>query len=140
GALDAGEMRTYLRKRLPEFMIPSMFVALNETPLTSNGKLDRKALPDPFATAQIASAAYELPRTDMEQLLAAIWSDLLKVERVGAESNFFELGGHSLLSLRVAAAVARQTGLRMDPRSLFFQTLRQVAAGLSAHSERAQQE
>lgn len=140
GALDAGEMRTYLRKRLPEFMIPSMFVALDETPLTSNGKLDRKAFPDPFATAQIASAAYELPRTDMEQLLAAIWSDLLKVDRVGAESNFFELGGHSLLSLRVAAAVARRTGRRMDPRSLFFQTLRQVAAGLSAHSERAQQE
>ncbi len=140
GAVSAGEMRTYLRSRLPEFMVPSMFVALDETPLTSNGKLDRKALPDPFASAQIASGTYEPPRTDMEQLLASIWTDLLKVERVGAESNFFELGGHSLLSLRVAAAVVRQTGQRMDPRSLFFQTLRQVAAGLTAYSERAQQE
>lgn len=139
-AASAGEIRTYLREKLPDFMVPSMFVALDETPLTSNGKLDRKALPDPFATAQIASGAYEPPRTEMEQMLAAIWSNLLKVERVGAESNFFELGGHSLLSLRVAAAVVRQTGRRMDPRSLFFQTLRQVAAGLSPQSERVGQE
>jgi acyl-coenzyme A synthetase/AMP-(fatty) acid ligase len=140
GAVSAGEMRTYLRSRLPEFMVPSMFVALDETPLTSNGKLDRKALPDPFATAQTASGAYEPPRTEMEQLLAAIWADLLKVERVSVESNFFDLGGHSLLSLRVAAAVARQTGRRMDPRRLFFQSLRQVAAGLTACSERSPQE
>jgi amino acid adenylation domain-containing protein len=140
GAVNAGEMRTYLRSRLPDFMVPSMFMALDEAPLTSNGKLDRKALPDPFSTAQIAPSAYEPPRTDMERLLAAIWSDLLKVERVGTESNFFELGGHSLLSLRVAAAVGRQTGRRMDPRNLFFQTLRQVAAGLTPRDERAQQE
>jgi hypothetical protein len=140
GPVAAGEMRTYVRSRLPEFMVPSIFLALDEVPLTSNGKLDRKALPDPFASAQIAHRVFEAPRTGMEQLLATIWTDFLKVERVGAEDNFFELGGHSLLSLRVAAAVERQAGQRMDPRRLFFQTLRQVAAGLTASGERAQRE
>jgi acyl carrier protein len=64
----------------------------------------------------------------MEQLLADIWRDVLKVERIGAGDNFFELGGHSLHTFRVAAAVQKQLGWRMDPRTLFFQTLRQIAA------------
>jgi acyl carrier protein len=64
--------------------------------------------------------------------MAQVWADLLHVERVGADDNFFELGGHSLLSLRVVAAIEKQTGWRMDPRTLFFQTLRQIAASGSA--------
>jgi hypothetical protein len=91
--------------------------------------VDRAALPDPFkAAAMASSASYEPPAPGMEQMLARIWSDVLKVERVSAQDNFFELGGHSLLSLRVAAAVEKESGWRMDPRVLFFQPLSQIAA------------
>jgi acyl carrier protein len=72
------------------------------------------------------------PAPGVEQGLAEVWREVLDVDGVGAEDNFFELGGHSLLSLRVAAAVEQRFGLRMDPRTLFFQTLRQVAATLAA--------
>ena len=127
--LTVSEVRRYLRGELPDYMIPSLVVALDAVPLTPNGKVDRAALPDPFkAAATASSASYEPPAPGMEQMLARIWSDVLKVERVSAQDNFFELGGHSLLSLRVAAAVEKESGWRMDPRVLFFQPLSQIAA------------
>jgi acyl carrier protein len=75
-------------------------------------------------------ASREPPAPGTEQQIARIWQDILRIDRISAEDNFFELGGHSLLSLRVAAAVEKQIGCRMDPRALFFQTLRQVATGV----------
>jgi amino acid adenylation domain-containing protein len=127
--LTVSEVRRYLRGELPDYMIPSLVVALDAVPLTPNGKVDRAALPDPFkAAAMTSSASYEPPALGMEEMLARIWSDVLKVERVSAQDNFFELGGHSLLSLRVAAAVEKESGWRMDPRVLFFQPLSQIAA------------
>jgi hypothetical protein len=120
-------VRRHLRGTLPEYMVPSLVVGLDAVPLTPNGKVDRAALPDPFHNSAAATVHYEPPASEMESLLAAIWSDVLKVERVGLNDNFFDLGGHSLLSLRVAAAVAAQSGWRMDPRALFFQTLGQLA-------------
>jgi hypothetical protein len=109
-------------------MIPSLVVALDAIPLTPNGKVDRAALPDPFRSVTAAAAQYVAPESKLEQLLAEVWTDVLKVERVSAHDNFFELGGHSLLSLRVASAVEKRSGWRMDPRTLFFQTLSQIAA------------
>lgn len=125
--VTASDIRRYLRDRLPPYLVPSLVVAIDAIPLTPNGKVDRAALPDPFGSAA-ATAQYEPPRTRLELLLAGIWSEVLKVDRVGLHDNFFDLGGHSLLSLRVAAEVAASTGWRMDPRILFFQNLGQIAA------------
>jgi acyl carrier protein len=130
--LTVSEVRRHLRRELPDYMVPSLVVTLDAIPLTPNGKVDRAALPDPFRNVAPV-AAYEPPAPGLEQRLAGIWQEILQVERVGAEDNFFELGGHSLLSLRVAVAVEAQTGWRMDPRLLFFQTLRQIAAAGAAH-------
>jgi amino acid adenylation domain-containing protein len=126
--LTVSEVRRHLKRELPDYMVPSVVVALDAIPLTPNGKVDRAAMPDPFKDAVTPAAEFEPPAPGMEQLLAGVWCDILQIERVGAEDNFFELGGHSLLSLRVAVAVEKQTGWKMDPRNLFFQNLRQVAA------------
>ncbi|TXC66077.1 hypothetical protein FSC37_09520 [Piscinibacter aquaticus] len=127
--LTASDVRRHLRRSLPDYMIPAIVVSVPTMPLTPNGKVDRAALPDPFADAErMAGRNHVPPAPGLEQVLAAIWCEVLKLEQVGAEDNFFELGGHSLLSFKVVAAVERRTGWRMDPRTLFFQTLRQLAA------------
>ncbi len=128
--LTASEMRRHLKLRLPEYMVPSLFVALDKLPLTPNGKIDRARLPDPFTHSARVAACDDPPAPGLEFAIAEIWKVILNVDRVGAHDNFFELGGHSLLSLRVVEAVERRTGQRIDPRSLFFQNLRQLAAGL----------
>lgn len=126
--LTASDARRHLRRLLPEYMIPSVVAAVDAMPLTPNGKVDRAALPDPFRHAVQAGRAYVAPEPGAEQTMAEIWREILQVDRVGAEDNFFELGGHSLLSLRVAVAVQKRLGWRMDARTLFFQNLRQVVA------------
>ena len=108
-------------------MIPAVILSLDSMPLTPNGKIDRNALPTPFKTGRRAGTAHEPPAPGLEQKMAEIWRSILAVEVVNAEDNFFELGGHSLLSLRVAQAVEKETGYRMDPRMLFFNNRRQVA-------------
>jgi acyl-CoA synthetase (AMP-forming)/AMP-acid ligase II len=123
------ELRRYVRARLPDYMVPSLFVGLEAPPLSPNGKVDRRRLPDPFLAARTARKLQEPRSPGVEQVLGDIWATFLGVGAVGPHDNFFELGGHSLLSLRVAAAFERQMGLRLDPRALFFQTLREVAAG-----------
>jgi amino acid adenylation domain-containing protein len=135
--ITASELRESLRRRLPEYMIPLVVIALDFLPLTPSGKVDRMALPDPFVEAERETDGYEAPAPGMEQLIAGVWREILKIGAVDARDNFFELGGHSLLSLRVAAAVERQTGWRMDPRLLFFQNLRQIAAAAQKSAPRA---
>lgn len=127
--LTASDVRRHLRRRLPDYMIPAIVVSVPAMPLTPNGKIDRAALPDPFEHAErVAARSHVPPAPGLEETLARIWSEVLQVKTVGAEDNFFELGGHSLLSFKVVAAVERSTGWRMDPRMLFFQTLRQLAS------------
>jgi amino acid adenylation domain-containing protein len=126
--LLASDLRRRLRRQLPDFMVPSVTVALDVMPLTPNGKIDRKALPDPFKSRRRATTKHEPPAPGLEQKMADIWRSILAVDSVSADDNFFELGGHSLLSLRVAQTVEKETGYRMDPRTLFFNNLRQVAA------------
>ncbi|HEX6371570.1 MAG TPA: non-ribosomal peptide synthase/polyketide synthase [Longimicrobium sp.] len=102
-AVDADALRTELRRTLPEYMVPAAFVAMETLPLTPNGKLDRKALPAPeFGSAE---DAYVAPRTPVEEAVAAIWGDVLRLERVGVRDDFFALGGHSLLATRVVARI-----------------------------------
>ncbi|HEY9013807.1 MAG TPA: non-ribosomal peptide synthetase, partial [Gemmatimonadales bacterium] len=103
----SSELRSYLQERVPEYMVPQVFVSLERLPLTANGKVDRGALPEPDVTslapgsgylAPRTAADYIAPRTAVEEIVASIWSQLLDVERVGVTDNFFELGGHSLLA------------------------------------------
>ena len=129
-APTTSELRKYLRSRLPDYMLPSLFVDIDAIPLTPNGKVDRRRLPDPFRSGMRVRASNEPLAPGAEQALADVWRDILKTDEIGPGDNFFELGGHSLLSLRVAAAFLRRTGMKLDPRALFFQTLREVAMGV----------
>jgi amino acid adenylation domain-containing protein/non-ribosomal peptide synthase protein (TIGR01720 family) len=113
------ELRSYLKQRLPDHMIPTVFVQLAEIPLTPNGKVDRRALPAPERTRS-ESAEYVPPRTAAEQTLARIWSEVLRLEQVSIHDNFFELGGDSILSIQVISR-ANRAGLKLTPRQLFEQ-------------------
>ncbi len=112
------ELRTHLKRHLPESMVPSAFVSLSAWPLTANGKLDHRSLPAPDLGAQSAHA-YEPPRSETETSLAAIWSQLLNVERVGCRDNFFDLGGHSLLGIQLIARVRAQLDISLPFEALF---------------------
>ncbi len=113
---SGGELRSFLRERLPEAMVPSAFVAVPALLLTSSGKVDRRALPEP---AWEASSAGQAPRTPVEELLAGIWAEVLGLERVGVEESFFELGGHSLLATRVVSRARSVLGAELSVRDLF---------------------
>jgi arthrofactin-type cyclic lipopeptide synthetase B len=119
-AASTAELSKQLRGRLPEYMVPSVIVQLESLPLTPNGKVDRKALPEPQGDAY-ARRGYEAPRGEVESTIAAIWSEELKVDRVGRHDNFFELGGHSLLAVRVIERM-RQSSLRVDGVQALFVT------------------
>ncbi|OCR00390.1 hypothetical protein BCD67_12815 [Oscillatoriales cyanobacterium USR001] len=99
------EIRTYLEEQLPDYMVPSAIVMLDTLPLTPNGKVDRKALPAPDQNQLDLKEAYVPPRTPIEQVLAAMWAEVLGVERVGIYDNFFQLGGHSLLAIQLIGRV-----------------------------------
>jgi amino acid adenylation domain-containing protein len=122
------QLRAQLRAALPEYMVPSAFVVLDKLPLTPNAKIDRKALPAPERSAS-DEAAYVAPRTPTEEILAGIWAEVLKLERVGRDDNFFELGGHSLLAMQVAARVRGALGVDLPLRKIFAtQTIANLAA------------
>jgi len=112
---EASELRAHLEARIPSFMTPSSFVCLDALPLTENGKVDRRALPEPHAER----AGADPPRDETERLIAAIWSEVLGVEQIGRTENFFELGGHSLLAGRIASRARSALGVDVTVRSLF---------------------
>jgi amino acid adenylation domain-containing protein len=116
-APGASEMQGFLRSTLPGYMVPSAFVMLEALPLSPNGKVDRRALPPPDENAYL-KREYEQPRGAMEATLAALWADILKVERVGRNDNFFELGGSSLLAVSLLERMRRK-GLVTDVRAVF---------------------
>ncbi|PWI10491.1 non-ribosomal peptide synthetase [Streptomyces sp. NWU339] len=111
------ELRDRLSGELPDYMVPAAFVTVMELPLTANGKVDRRRLPDPDPSVA-ADTAYRAPRTEAERVLAGIWAELLGVERVGVDDNFFMLGGDSIVSIQVVSR-ARTAGLALTPRDLF---------------------
>nr|WP_245227942.1 non-ribosomal peptide synthetase [Pseudomonas sp. PvP027] len=126
---ESSALRTHLQELLPDYMLPAAYMLLDAWPLTPNGKLDRKALPAPDSSA-LVSRAYEAPVGDVEIKLAALWADLLNVEKVGRHDHFFELGGHSLLAVSLIERM-RQADLEADVRVLFgHPTLIQVAASV----------
>ncbi|MET0399177.1 MAG: non-ribosomal peptide synthase/polyketide synthase, partial [Longimicrobiaceae bacterium] len=125
GEVQAAGLREYLGERLPEYMVPAAVVALERLPLNANGKLDRRALPAPEETTR-----YVAPRTPTEEVLAGIWAEVLKTDRVGVEDSFFEIGGHSLRAMQVVARVRKTLGARVPMRVLFEAT---TIAALAAH-------
>jgi amino acid adenylation domain-containing protein/non-ribosomal peptide synthase protein (TIGR01720 family) len=123
--LTSAELRSFLNHKLPDYMVPTSFIFLERLPLTLNGKLDRNALPAPDYLQ--SDGEFTAPRTDVEKLLAQIWSAVLGVERVGVHDNFFDLGGDSILSIQIVAR-ANQAGLKLTPRQLFqHQTVAELA-------------
>jgi hypothetical protein len=124
-----GELRDFLKQRLPDYMIPAAFVALDMLPRTPNGKLDRRALPTPADSRFAQHDTYAAPRTEVEQVLAEIWGALLGREHVGVYDDFFALGGHSLLATRVMAHVRDSFELELPLRSMFEKpTIAELAA------------
>jgi len=121
-------LREYLKGRLPEYMIPSAWMALKQLPLTPNGKLDRRALPAPQNRPD-EMGEYIAPQTELERTLASIWAHVLRVDQVGVQDNFFELGGHSLLATQVVARIGSSLSIEMPVRLLFeFPTIKQLSA------------
>jgi amino acid adenylation domain-containing protein len=116
---EVAELRAYLKESLPEYMIPSVLFLLEALPLTPTGKLDRKALPEPGRDDFGGERPYVAPRTPMEESLAALWQELLGLERVGAEDDFFFLGGHSLLAVRLISRLRERHAVNITTRLVF---------------------
>ena len=116
----AGDLRSYLKERLPEFMIPAAYVFMNAMPLNPNGKVDRKALPAPAVIPSETEGTYVAPRTEVEQFLAQKWAETLGVPRVGVHDNFFELGGNSLLAAKLTNRLQEELGTSAHVRALFL--------------------
>jgi amino acid adenylation domain-containing protein len=117
--LSVTELRRYLKEKLPEYMIPSSFVFLAELPRMANGKVDRNTLPPPHGTTHVFTTEFVSPRTEIEELIAQTWREVLKIENVGIFDNFFELGGHSLLATRVVARLQEAFDKEVPLRVLF---------------------
>ncbi|MDZ7969524.1 MAG: amino acid adenylation domain-containing protein [Nostoc sp. DedSLP03] len=124
--LTVSELRSFLKEKLPEYMVPNAIVTLESLPLTPNGKIDRRALPEPQARTGIESSLVA-PRTPIEEKLAQIWAQVLRVEQIGIHDNFFELGGDSILSIQIISR-AKVAGIELTIKQLFAnQTIAQLA-------------
>ena len=119
---SVSELRSHLKDRLPEYMVPSTFVSLASLPLTANGKLDRQALPDPAESESASARAYIAPRSEVEQTIASAWQEVLPVEKVGLYDNFFDLGGHSLSMIRIHSKLVERFGRDVPILDLFQHT------------------
>ncbi|MGZ4031267.1 MAG: non-ribosomal peptide synthetase [Tumebacillaceae bacterium] len=114
---DAAVLRTFMKEKMPDYMVPSAFVALDSFPLTPNGKVDRKALPKPDYNT--SGQAFVAPSTDVEKTIATIWTEVLGVEKVGVHDNFFDLGGHSLLATQTLSRLRKAFQVDVPLRILF---------------------
>ncbi len=113
------ELRSFLGEKLPDYMIPSLFVFLNALPLTLNGKIDRNALPPPDDSRPTFDQGFVEPRTEIEELIGQIWREILKLDKIGVYDNFFELGGHSLLATRMVARLRKNFSIDLPLRRIF---------------------
>ena len=116
--VDIAELRQFLKTKIPDYMIPSAFVFIDQFPLTPNGKIDRKVLPSPVEAPQQAKDYIE-PQTKTEKILAAIWSDVLKIKQIGTDEDFFEIGGHSMVAVTLMVKIEKQLGVRLPLAILF---------------------
>ena len=131
-----GELRSFLRAKLPDYMVPSAFVCLQSFPLTPNGKVDRRALPAPQEFGLSSGVSYISPRNEMERIVASLWQEVLHREKVGVEDNFFDLGGHSLLVARLHNRLENVLGRQLSMIDLFkYPTISSLAEHLSQDEE-----
>ncbi|MEM7351937.1 MAG: amino acid adenylation domain-containing protein [Acidobacteriota bacterium] len=131
-APEATELRDALHQRLPAYMLPTSFVVLDKLPTTPTGKLDRAALPAPQASRAALEASYVAPKSQLERDIAAVWCDVLGVERIGTSENFFDAGGHSLAMVKTVGKLRRQLGLELTLVDAFrFPSISQLATHLS---------
>ncbi len=132
--LTADMLRGYLKEQLPDYMVPQALLLLAKLPLNPNGKIDRQALPEP---EQAETRAYVAPRTPTEELLANIWGEVLRRDRVSTEDNFFDLGGHSLMATQIVSRIREKFRVELAMRMLFEKP---TISGLAQAIEAAQQE
>jgi amino acid adenylation domain-containing protein len=134
--VSASDLRKHLRSKLPDYMVPQQFVAVERMPLTPSGKIDRKALALPAESGGVAGDRVA-PHTPTERFLAELWADLvgIKPESIGASDNFFDVGGHSLLALQAIARIHARTGVRLEARAMFLNSLSQIAEMLGNSGE-----
>lgn len=132
--IDPGDLRQYMSLSLPEYMIPDTFIELDDFPITSSGKVDRKALPQPDKARPDLVKSFVAPRTPVEEKLSLIWAEVLNLEKIGVSDDFFVLGGHSLLATRVTTRLSSAFDLVL-PLKLFFQnpTIEQQGQLIEAH-------
>ncbi len=138
--LQTKDLMSHLRSYLPEYMVPGMFIEMEQMPLTTNGKVDLRALPSADKHRATPDASPHLPVTPVERTLARIWQEVLRVEQVGVDDNFFELGGDSIFGIQVVAR-ARQAGLKLAPKHLFqHQSISELARVATVCSATARDE
>jgi acyl carrier protein len=131
-ALTISDLRGFLKQKLPDYMIPSAFVALDTLPLTPNGKLDRRALPAPDRSKLEPDGLYVPPQNELEKSIVKIWQQVLHIEKVGTQDNFFDLGGHSLLLMQVNQKLRNVIGRSIPVVQMFqYPTVRTLAQSLS---------
>ena len=116
---QTGELRNFIKGHLPEYMLPSAFVEMDALPISPNGKIDRKLLPAPDGARPELEQAFVAPRNDVEQTLANIWSEVLRLDQIGINDNFFDLGGHSLLATQVISRVQVAFNVELPLRAIF---------------------
>ena len=134
--LTISELRRALSEKLPPYMLPAAFVMLDALPLTPNGKVDRRALPAPDEMRPDLTRTPVVPRTPLEEALAAMWTEVLRLDRIGVHDNFFELGGHSLLAMRILSRLRETFQVELPLRILFeTTTIAQLAQALIAHEK-----
>ena len=125
--MSSSELRAFVKERLPDYMVPSVFVFIATIPMTVNGKVDYKNLPKPDLNALFSEMEYVAPRNDLEERLAKIWQQVIGIEKVGIHANFFELGGDSILSIQMVAR-ATEMGIAFSVRDVFeHQTIAELA-------------
>ena len=122
------ELRQYLKKKLPEYMVPSIFVKMETMPLTPNGKIDRKSLPQPKIDRPELVQEFILPQNELQESVSRLWSKILKIDKIGIDDNFFDLGGDSLLSVQLVMLLEKEMKIEI-PVVKFFQypTIRNFA-------------
>jgi len=135
-ALSLQELRNHVQQKLPEYMVPAVIVLLDSLPLTPNGKVDRKALPAPDPRRPELEQGYVAPRSPIEEIIAEIWSEVFKLEKVGVHDNFFDLGGHSLLATQLISRILSEVQCQLPLRTLFERpTIAGVASQIEAQNK-----
>ncbi|HVM89005.1 MAG TPA: amino acid adenylation domain-containing protein [Puia sp.] len=129
GTFDKKEVTAYLKSKLTDYMVPELFIQIDNIPLSDNGKVDRKRLPDPDEMQDDDKKELVLPQTQIEKLVAGIFAELLGLEKVGVTDDFFELGGHSLIAAQVMSRIEQETGKKLPLTTLFkYSTVKQLAS------------